>query len=232
MKPLSHRLIFVIAVTLGNGSISTVAQEGVGVIEPSGLSIKVADQNNQKMTSKQLEPGTICYYYRNGNHYQLTTENNLFTQISSDTPIFQPLRLLGAAAQLNQKIYFDNQKFKIEINTSPINEAEHRLTWEENNGNRVLRKIDGRDYYGGDGDLPGDKIDSFSFSHLDKRIIVPKTAYQDLFGSFDVSIYHGVINEENLTVLLLNGGDGAGGYDMALIFKGNQYQGRFLASGF
>ena len=105
---------------------------------------------------------------------------------------------------------------KVVVKTVPFDAKRHRLGYRTIDGQRILWRIDGRDYSGCDGCIPEVEIASVLVKYDDHTYVVPRTAFLPLFNPHLGSQFivgHPVVTDlpESLS-FAFTGGDGAGSY--------------------
>jgi hypothetical protein len=129
----------------------------------------------------------------------------------------------------------DSVKFKIII--GKFNRTIHKIGYI----NGEVYKIDNESFYGTDGEIPKNQINSISVIIGSDTIKIPKIAYDDLYepnltwkeGSETVGtlrIYSSI--DRKRFYIYMGNSDGAGFYEATLIIRDKKYIGRVVDSGF
>jgi len=133
--------------------------------------------------------------------------------VSTDSAIFKPDNLI---------IVVKKRSFHIK---------QHKLFYHKGNLNEntasYLERIDGKRFWGTDGEIPKTSILSINLLKKGLSIDIPKEAYKDLYepNLRTLSICSGV---ENTFYVRMDNSDGAGAYTIIWIFKDGKYIGRYI----
>lgn len=129
------------------------------------------------------------------------------------------------------QIVFRKDSLVITMTQKSFVAAEHKLQYAMNSGVRYLAKINGKQIWGTDGNVPRTQYKSIEIALGQRIITIPSTAISDLyepnFNSTKVFFDH---NNDVLYISISNG-DGAGGYVGLLIIKNGAYQSRMVTIG-
>jgi len=121
--------------------------------------------------------------------------------------------------------------FLIRLSKKKFNPKEHKLTYSKadpsQNTASGLIKIDGKRFWGEDETIPKESISNLKIIHNNTSILVPDSAFKDLYEPRlnTISISAG---PDNTFYLLMTNSDGAGGYTVIWIFKDDRYYGRYI----
>ncbi|ULC58306.1 hypothetical protein MBM09_10275 [Flaviramulus sp. BrNp1-15] len=125
---------------------------------------------------------------------------------------------------------------KIVIKTSEFKKDNRELSFDSSE--TFLEKIDGKDIYGTDGNIPRKEISSFYLIVNDEKIEIPQEQYNDLFeptieclnDNDDLYCYTvGYLNEKGEIILTMQNSDGAGSYMVIFLFdKKNKIKERII----
>lgn len=123
-----------------------------------------------------------------------------------------------------------NDSISVELRSSRFLAKRHKLAYnkpDKNKTYRFIEKIDGRDFWGTDGEMPRRAVSQLNMSFKGKPVAIPVTAYNDLyeprFSTLTVSIA-----PDNTIYIELDNSDGAGAYTIIWVIKGGVYQYRYL----
>lgn len=113
----------------------------------------------------------------------------------------------------------EGPSFRVVVETAKFDPKGHRMGYRTIEGQRVLLRIDGRDYSGSDGTIPETEITSITVEAEGRRFSVPREAFQSLFnpqlGKNFLSGTPKVINSPKSMTISFRGGDGAGSYGVS-----------------
>lgn len=136
----------------------------------------------------------------------------------------------GQNAHLDSGVFKADNLFVV-IKKRSFNPEKHRLLYSKSdrsyNMPSELEKIDGKLYWGTDGEVPKKVISSVKIIKNSIVIQLPKTAFADLYepNFGNISICKGP--ENTFYVSMLNS-DGAGGYNIIWVLKDNKYLNRYI----
>lgn len=119
----------------------------------------------------------------------------------------------------------------IQVTKKPFNRSGHRLTYYKNSP-KMIELIDGKPYWGRDGELP-----TWEFSMIVIRMgtvsrILPFSSVAQLYEPNLAGVKAHYDAPNDTLYLTSSNGDGAGYYEVAWKIVKGQYAGRFVASGF
>ncbi|WP_426671734.1 hypothetical protein ACPPVU_10900 [Mucilaginibacter sp. McL0603] len=106
----------------------------------------------------------------------------------------------------------------------------HQLFYSKENPNNIrseLSKIDGKFFWGTDGEIPKEVISQIEVTIKGNLINIPKSGFDDLYEPHlkNISICHG---PDNTIFISMSNSDGAGAYTIIWIIKDNKYYGRYI----
>ncbi|HZK76543.1 MAG TPA: hypothetical protein VFD13_06510 [Candidatus Kapabacteria bacterium] len=136
-------------------------------------------------------------------------------------------------------------RYHILLRAKKFNEKKHKVTWQTETGTPkpilIVTKIDGHEFYGTDGELPTEEIDTFAVEINGKSILIPKSDYSDLFQpsiwySNERDAYGSGVNpyetsDGKLLKIVLDFSDGAGYYRAVFKFNHEKFLRRQIESG-
>ena len=108
----------------------------------------------------------------------------------------------------------------------------HSLSFSTDNSDKKasndLIKIDGKVFWGTDGEIPKEVISHVEVTIKGTKVILPKNAFDDLYEPSlgNISICHGP--ENTLYIKMDDNSDGAGAYTIVWVIKDNKYYGRYI----
>lgn len=126
------------------------------------------------------------------------------------------------------QIVFRKDSLEITMSKKNFVAAEHKLQYAMNSGVRYLAKIDGKKFWGTDGNAPKMQYKSIEIALGQRVITIPPTAISDLYEPNFNSTK--VLYDRNNDVLYvsISNSDGAGGYVGLLIIKNGIYYSRMV----
>ncbi|HEY9000232.1 MAG TPA: SH3 domain-containing protein [Mucilaginibacter sp.] len=126
---------------------------------------------------------------------------------------------------------FEKNSTVIIIKQKAFNYKQHKLSYTKSNPKENIKsellQIDGKRFWGTDGEIPKKVLASVKIIVNKHSIILSKSAFDDLYEPHlnKISICHGT--DDTLYISMLNS-DGAGGYTIIWEFKGGKYIGRYI----
>lgn len=129
------------------------------------------------------------------------------------------------------QIVFQKDSLVITMTKKSFVAAEHKLQYAMNSGVGYLAKIDGKKFWGTDGNTPKMQYKSIEITLGQRMTTIPSTAISDLYEPTFNSTK--VLYDRNNDVLYvsISNSDGAGGYVGLLIIKNGAYQSRMVTIG-
>jgi len=130
----------------------------------------------------------------------------------------------------SDSIVFKNNIVDIKLTKGEFNAKQYHIEY-DSTGSYVL-KINGKTFFGTDGDLPKIRYESIGGIFKGKQIAIPALSYADTFEpNFDnTHLYYDA--DGNRLFLQAWNSDGAGGYIITWCFKDGNYKWRQLEYGF
>jgi hypothetical protein len=153
-----------------------------------------------------------------------------------------PMRRVEPVASSREMIHMagalqSGNSYDIRIARRPFIRARHRLGYEKTQGNEMafLTTIDGRKFYGSDGEIPQTEFSVIVLRTNGRALSIPRSAYADLYNpNFveDTSSYIEAYESGNgdYLYILMNGSDAAGSYKVRLVFDHHRYVTRLLTT--
>jgi hypothetical protein len=132
---------------------------------------------------------------------------------------------------------FSEKGIDVLIKAEPFYPMLHKLEYLPNSKNQVLKKIDGRPFWGTHGMMPERKVLDVIVTLRGKIIRIPQTAtdgiYNPNFGCFGLfcssAIYY--TKDQKRIYIAMQNSDGAGYYQVVWVFEDGKYVGRIIELG-
>jgi hypothetical protein len=124
-----------------------------------------------------------------------------------------------------------NDSLIIIVKSGSFNPKKHKLTYSKPIPNEhiasVLTEIDGKQFWGTDGDIPKKIITAVTIIKNGVSIIIPKNAFNDLYEPWlkSLQVY---IGKNNTIYIEMDNSDGAGAYSIIWIIKNNHYLKKYI----
>jgi hypothetical protein len=141
---------------------------------------------------------------------------------------FEKIGLISKGA--NNSV-FKKDSIKVTVTTQPFDKSKYRFTYDKES-KTVIKKINGRDYYGTDGLLPMVEFKSIIVLWGNNTVVLPGSATDNLFEARvkDAAVNFDRVN--NVLYVQTEGGDAAGSYYVIWKIVNGVYKERYIARGF
>jgi hypothetical protein len=147
------------------------------------------------------------------------------TQINSFDSI--PIIKLG-----KNKVILKKDSLKISITAKEFIPNKSRLTYEDQNDGHFLAKINGKPYWGTDGDVPNLQYGDVSIQHGKRTFTIPPEKLNDLFQpNLDKTVCF-FDRKQDIIYLSSTNSDGAGSYVVLWVLKAGFFRERFVTNPF
>jgi hypothetical protein len=131
------------------------------------------------------------------------------------------------------QVTLSNDTIIVQIQRTTFFPNKHKLGWEKlgSDSRKELYKIDGKPFFGTDGDVPRVSINSVSALAQGKLIQIPKAAYSDLYepNFRNLQVYTSA-DHHRVYVTMMNS-DGAGSYTVTWCIRNGKYIRRVVEYG-
>lgn len=129
------------------------------------------------------------------------------------------------------EVIFQKDSLKLIIESQKFDAKTARLTF-LNNNKSFLKEINGRPFFGTDGNIPKRIYKLITVTIGSKTIQLPKISFDDLF---EPSLFNTKINynkKDDILYITSSNSDGAGGYEVVWVIEKGKYKERKIAYGF
>lgn len=129
------------------------------------------------------------------------------------------------------KVIFQKDSLNITIESKKFDPNVAKLTYFKNNKSQ-LDKINGKRFWGTDGDIPKKVYKFIKVTMRNKTIELPLDSFEDLF---EPSFFNTKINynkKDDILYIYSSNSDGAGSYEIVWIIEKGKYKERKIAYGF
>jgi hypothetical protein len=136
--------------------------------------------------------------------------------------------------QTKDKVIFQKDFVKVTITKVPFIIENNKLEYRKEVQSSVLIKINDKEYWGTDGDVPKYQYGQVTIEWGDKIFDLPKESFEDLFEPNFKQSYTTVSFDKGNNTLYIIGenSDGAGAYSILWIIYNGNYKSRHIAHGF
>jgi hypothetical protein len=190
----------------------------------------------EKPTAKSAIDGTIkedeiFYCLWNEGHedwYQIDYKNGSGFIHKSRIKSLYSLPQIKKNSQVKDTLFLTNDSITVIITKAKFVKSQHKIT---NDKNGRPHKIDGKEPWGLDGNLPKICLKSLEIKVNGELIDIPKNDLMDLFEpNFNSTGFY--FNHKNICYLVMSNSDGAGSYSIVFEIKDKKYIKRHIYRGF
>ena len=124
-------------------------------------------------------------------------------------------------------IVFEGKEIQVTLSTEKFDKDKHSFKYHKEYRD-VIEKIDGKPFWGTDGNMPKRQYKSIEVKIRGKQVSIPQSAYNDLYESYLYTEFNSVHYDKDndiLYIVALNG-DGAGAYMVCWQIEKGVYKGR------
>ena len=124
-------------------------------------------------------------------------------------------------------IVFQGKEIQVVLSTEKFDKSKHSFKYHKEYRD-VIEKIDGKLFWGTDGNMPKREYKSIEIKIRGKQVPIPKSAYNDLYESSLYIEFNSVHYDKDNDILYIvaNNGDGAGSYMVCWQIEKGVYKGR------
>ena len=124
-------------------------------------------------------------------------------------------------------IVFEGKEIQVVLSTEKFDKSKHSFKYHKEYRD-VIEKIDGKLFWGTDGNMPKREYKSIEVKIRGKQVSIPKSAYNDLYESSLYIEFNSVHYDKDNDILYIvaNNSDGAGSYMVCWQIEKGVYKGR------
>ena len=124
-------------------------------------------------------------------------------------------------------IVFEGKEIQVVLSTEKFDKSKHSFKYHKEYRD-VIEKIDGKLFWGTDGNMPKREYKSIEVKIRGKQVSIPQSAYNDLYESYLYTEFNSVHYDKDNDILYIvaNNGDGAGSYMVCWQIEKGVYKGR------
>ena len=124
-------------------------------------------------------------------------------------------------------IVFYRKEIQVVLSTEKFDKSKHSFKYHKEYRD-VIEKIDGKLFWGTDGNMPKREYKSIEVKIRGKQVSIPQSAYNDLYESYLYTEFNSVHYDKDNDILYIvaNNGDGAGAYMVCWQIEKGVYKGR------
>ena len=134
---------------------------------------------------------------------------------------------IAKAIAKGNTIVFEGKEIQVVLSTEKFDKDKHSFKYHKEYRD-VIEKIDGKPFWGTDGNMPKREYKSIEVKIRGKQVSIPQSAYNDLYESYlytEFNSLHYDKDNDILYIVALNG-DGAGAYMVCWQIEKGVYKGR------
>jgi hypothetical protein len=207
---------------------------GFAIIDDKDGFTNIREEPNMKSKIVgNVKEGELFFCFSNEKHkdwFAVDVKNNYNLSgyvHKSRIKFVEELPKLKKRKSIKDTIYIKNDSITLKMVIGDFKSAKHKLTKDNN----FISKIDGKRPMGVDGGLPKTELQSIQLTIGGEVIDVPKSELNDLYEpNFEkASVY---LAQNGNIYFTMSNSDGAGGYEVAFVFKDKKFQQRYVFYGF
>ena len=124
-------------------------------------------------------------------------------------------------------IVFEGKEIQVTLATEKFDKDKHSFKYHKEYRD-VIEKIDGKPFWGTDGNMPKKEYKSIEVKIGGKQVYIPQSAYNDLYESYLYTEFNSVHYDKDNDILYIvaDNGDGAGAYMVCWQIEKGVYKGR------
>ena len=124
-------------------------------------------------------------------------------------------------------IVFEGKEIQVVLSTEKFDKSKHSFKYHKEYRD-VIEKIDGKLFWGTDGNMPKREYKSIEVKIRGKQVSIPQSAYNDLYESYLYTEFNSVHYDKDNDILYIvaDNGDGAGAYMVCWQIEKGVYKGR------
>ena len=183
----------------------------------------------QSKVLKKLNNKTIVFVY---NYDKATDGNWIYTDeegyIYNDrVKWIHKFPQIAKGIAKGNTIVFEGKEIQVILSTEKFDKSKHSFKYHKEYRD-VIEKIDGKLFWGTDGNMPKREYKSIEVKIRGKQVPIPKSAYNDLYESSLYIEFNSVHYDKDNDILYIvaNNGDGAGAYMVCWQIEKGVYKGR------
>ncbi|WPO79376.1 hypothetical protein [Flavobacterium sp. KACC 22761] len=227
MKVISILLVFFFNNAFAQFAVIKDNDEYVNIRTEASIENNVSDKLNNGFVVYCFEPKNNWInidYSKNNKDRNGYLYKNRVQYLSEFTTI--PL-----IKKTQTQVIFEKNGLNISIESKNFESNSAKLTFLEKDKS-ILKKINGKDFWGTDGGIPKSTYKSIAVVIDNNTIELPKNAFDDLF---EPNLYNTKINfdkKNNILYIASSNSDGAGGYEIVWVIEKGKYKERKIVYGF
>ena len=138
---------------------------------------------------------------------------------------------IAKAIAKGNTIVFEGKEIQVVLSTEKFDKSKHSFKYHKEYRD-VIEKIDGKPFWGTDGNMPKKEYKSIEVKIRGKQVSIPQSAYSDLYQPnlyTDLNFVYNFVyydKDNDILYIVANNGDGAGAYTVCWQIEKGVYKGR------
>jgi len=129
-------------------------------------------------------------------------------------------------------VKFEYDSVRVQLLKSKFISKQNKLSYRKNNGYKFLYKINGKSFFGTDGETPKYQYEKIHITIGKDTLKIPVSDYNDLYEPNFNSTTLNFDDKNQIYYLSALNSDGAGGYEVVWVFEKRKYKRRYVYYGF
>lgn len=216
---------------------SLFAQEFAIINDIDGYTnVRSANNKTSKILDKLNNRHLICVMNPEGNwwniDYAISKNEIKVGYVYKDRiKLISEYKKIPISEEKNNEILFSNKAIEVKVVETKFEKNKHSFNYVKNYPNQIL-KIDGKDYWGTDGEIPKTEYKSITIKFNNSTLQLPKEALENLYEPNLSSTKVNFDKDNDIIYISAMNSDGAGGYLVIWKIEKGLYKERFVAYGF
>ncbi len=198
--------------------LKSLFAQDFAIINDNDGHTNVRSENNKtsKILDKLNNGHLICVMNPDGNWWNIDYAINK-NEIKVGYVYKDRIRLISEyneipiSVEKEKEIIFSNKVIEVKVVESKFDKSKHRFNYAKKYPNQIL-KIDGKDYWGTDGEIPKTEYKSITIKFNKSILQLPKEALENLYEP-NLSLTKVNLDKDKNTIYISSiNSDGAGGY--------------------
>ena len=211
--------------------VAQVIEEGAfAVINDKDGYVNVRKEKSvQSKVLKKLDNNTLIFVFvydkaHDGNWIYVDNEGYIY---NDRVKWIEELPKVAKGVEKKNAIHFSGKDIQVTLATEKFDKDKHSFKYHKEYHD-VIEKIDGKPFWGTDGNMPKKEYKSIEVKIRGKQVYIPQSAYSDLYESYLYAEFNSVYYDKDNDILYIvaDNGDGAGAYMVCWQIEKGVYKGR------
>ncbi|SFN51672.1 hypothetical protein SAMN05421738_1141 [Algoriella xinjiangensis] len=216
---------------------SLFAQEFAVINDNDGYTnVRSENSITSKILDKLNKGHLICVMNTEGNWWNIdyaTNKNEIKVgYVYKDRiKLISEFNKIPILEEKEKQITFSDKAIEVKVVQDKFDKIKHSFNYVKKYPNQIL-KIDGKDYWGTDGEMPKTEYKSITIKFNNSTLQLPEEALENLYEPNLSSTKVNFDKSNNTIYISAMNSDGAGGYLVIWKIEKGKYMERFVAYGF